>query len=64
MNGTPFDRLKQIFNTAIELPAGDRSAYLDAQHDIDDHTRRQLDDLLHADAWHDLGHDLGTSIIR
>jgi serine/threonine protein kinase len=50
MNGTPFERLKQIFITAIELPADERAAYLEAQPDIGHHTRRQLEDLLQADA--------------
>jgi serine/threonine protein kinase len=50
MNGTSFERLKQIFNTAIELPVDERAAYLGAQGDIDHHTRRQLEDLLRADA--------------
>lgn len=50
MNGTSFERLKQIFNTAIELPATERAAYLESQDDIDQHTRRQLEDLLRADA--------------
>lgn len=50
MNGTSFERLKQIFDTAIELPASERVAYLESQDDIDQHTRRQLEDLLRADA--------------
>ncbi len=50
MHGASFERLRQFFNTAIELPADERAAYIDAQPDIDHHTRRQLDDLLHADA--------------
>lgn len=50
MNGTSFERLKQIFNTAIELPAAERATYLETLDDIDHHTRRQLEGLLRADA--------------
>lgn len=52
MTGNPFLRLKQIFNTLIELPENEREGYLDAQSGIDDEMRRQLEDLLRADGRH------------
>lgn len=52
MTGNPFLRLKQIFNTLVELPENERGDYLDLQRDIDDETRRQLEDLLRADGRH------------
>ena len=52
MTGNPYLRLKQIFNTLVELPEDERGAYLDTQHDMDDETRRQLENLLSADVRH------------
>lgn len=50
MDTTPFQRIKQVFNAAAELPPAERDAYLRQQQDLDDDTRRQIGDLLRADA--------------
>lgn len=50
MMGTSFLRIKAIFTALIELPPEARSAYLQAQQDIDDATRRRIEELLAADA--------------
>lgn len=49
MSVDPFQRLKQIFNAAIDLTSTERAAYLDAQRDLSTTTRRQIEELLLAD---------------
>ncbi|WP_257386139.1 serine/threonine-protein kinase [Tahibacter caeni] len=49
MNSTPFQRIKQIFDAAADLPPAERSDYLRQQADLADDTRRQIEDLLRAD---------------
>lgn len=50
MTDPALHRLKQIFNALVELPEDQRTAFLDAQADLGDATRRQLQDLLQVDA--------------
>ena len=50
MSVTSFQRIKQVFNEAAELAAGERAAYLQQQLDITIDTRRQIESLLHFDA--------------
>jgi tetratricopeptide (TPR) repeat protein/predicted Ser/Thr protein kinase len=57
------DRLRQLFEAALELPADDRAAFLDSQCAGDTDLRRELDSLLAAEQ--DMGsfldeHDLGA----
>ncbi|MCQ4163353.1 serine/threonine-protein kinase [Tahibacter harae] len=50
MSETPFRRIRDLFDQLAELPAAERAGYLAAQADLGEGTRRQIEDLLLADA--------------
>ena len=50
MARTPFHRIRRLFDELVELPPGERSAFLARQNDLGENTRRHLHNLLRADA--------------